>query len=100
MREHEIYFLQRQNGDIWDTLLSAETSEALEEALSEAIADAIPAALRIAVGDYQTETNAWTYQQIFFLDKNSYRLPHPAMRPQRRSLSPKNSGISMLISRN
>lgn len=77
MREHEIYFLQRQNGDIWDTLLSAETSEALEETLREAIADAIPAALRIAVGDYQTETNAWTYQQIFFLDKNSYRPPAP-----------------------
>ena len=39
MREYEIYFLQRQRGDIWETLASADTSDALDQALTAALAD-------------------------------------------------------------
>lgn len=75
MREYEIYFLQRQRGDIWETLASADTSDALDQALTAALADRHPAALRVAAGTYQPETSAWSYQQVFFVDKNSFQLP-------------------------
>ena len=72
MREHEIYFLQRQIDSAWETLATTSEPDDLHAPLNELIATREPTGVRIVVGDFDGAAGEWRYEQVFFLDQGSF----------------------------
>lgn len=73
-KRFEFYYLQQKSGDVWDTLEQSESAAVMTDSFADRLADGGLDVVRIVGARFETATNAWTYEQLAFVDQTGVGL--------------------------
>ena len=73
-KRFDYYYLQRNAGTSWDTLKEAESITVLSLNLADLLETPGEAKIRIVGALYDVHSEAWAYEQLFYIDQSSIDL--------------------------